>query len=185
MRRSEVLGLREEDINIPFRTIDINKTRHYVDGRQVIQDTKTQMSRRKLSMPDVVMRHIVLLIEDHHALQYKHTDWLVQDGFGQPLNPCSMTNHIGLVEDRAGLPHISVHGLRHTFATMLNSEGVDIARISAELGHSNITTTFDTYTHVFGGASASSRGIADTLNKKFDTSATFSPLAEMKKTAEA
>ena len=57
---------------------------------------------------------------------------------------------------------------RHTFASLLNSEGVDIARISAELGHSNITTTLNVYTHVFGGASASSRGIADVISSKIN-----------------
>lgn len=185
MRRSEVLGLKEEDINIPFRTISITRTRHRVDGELVVQDTKTERSTRTLAMPDIVAKHIALLIEEHHALQYAHTDWLIQDGFGQPLNPCSMTNHIKIVERNNGLPRISVHGLRHTFATMLNSEGIDIARISAELGHSQITTTFNTYTHVFGGATASSRGIADALDKKFFKRGTSQALAEKVKTAEA
>lgn len=185
MRRSEVLGLKEEDVNLTFRVLTINKTRHFIDGENVIQTPKTEMSRRTLAIPDIVADHIAQLIEQHHALQYEHTDWLVQDGFGQPLNPCSMTNHLAIIEKNNGLAHVSVHGLRHTFATMLNAEGIDIARISAELGHSNITTTLSVYTHVFGGATASSRGIADALNKKFDTSATFVPLQQQLKTAEA
>ena len=100
------------------------------------------------------------------------------------MNPGSLTNHITRIEKNNNLPLITVHGLRHTFASMLNSEGIDIARISAELGHSNITTTLNVYTHVFGGTSASSRGIADALNKKI-THATSAPLSENKKTAEA
>lgn len=185
MRRSEVLGLKEEDVNLAFKCVSITKTRHYVDGKNIIQDTKTERSRRTLAVPDMVVDHMRQLIEQHHAIQYEHTDWLIQDGFGQPLNPCSMTNHITVFEKNNGLPHVSVHALRHTFATMLNSEGIDIARISAELGHSNITTTLNIYTHVFGGTTASSRGIADALNKKFDTSATSSPLDANLKTAEA
>lgn len=185
MRRSEVLGLKEEDINLAFKFVSINKTRHYVDGKEIIQDTKTEMSRRNLAIPDMVAEHIAQLIEKHHAIQYDHTDWLIQDGFGQPMNPGSLTNHITRIEKNNGLPLISVHGLRHTFASMLNSEGIDIARISAELGHSNITTTLNVYTHVFGGATASSRGIADALNKKLDASATSVPPFENKRTAEA
>ena len=165
--------------------VSINKTRHYVDGKEIIQDTKTEMSRRNLAIPDMVAEHIAQLIEKHHAIQYDHTDWLIQDGFGQPMNPGSLTNHITRIEKNNGLPLISVHGLRHTFASMLNSEGIDIARISAELGHSNITTTLNVYTHVFGGATASSRGIADALNKKLDASATSVPPFENKRTAEA
>ena len=143
------------------------------------------MSRRNLAIPDMVAEHIAQLIEKHHAIQYDHTDWLIQDGFGQPMNPGSLTNRITRIEKNNGLPLISVHGLRHTFASMLNSEGIDIARISAELGHSNITTTLNVYTHVFGGATASSRGIADALNKKLDASATSVPPFENKRTAEA
>lgn len=185
LRRSEVLGLKEEDVNIPFKVISINKTRHFVEGKEIIQDTKTEKSRRNLAIPDLVADHIKALIDKHHAIRYEHTDWLIQDGFGQPMNPGVLTNHILSFEKKNGLPHISVHGLRHTFASMLNSEGIDIARISAELGHSNITTTLNVYTHVFGGASASSRGIADALNKKFDTFATSAPLSDNIKTAEA
>lgn len=185
LRRSEVLGLKEEDVNLAFKFISINKTRHFVDGKEVIQDTKTEMSRRNLAVPDIVIEHIRELIETHHAIQYDHTDWLIQDGFGQPMHPGVLTNHILSFEKNNGLPHISVHGLRHTFASMLNSEGIDIARISAELGHSNITTTLNVYTHVFGGTTASSRGIADVLNKKFDTSGTITPLSEKERIAEA
>ena len=61
-----------------------------------------------------------------------------------------------------------MHGLRHTFATLLNANNVDIAQISAELGHSNLTTTLNIYTHVFGDVSSSSRGIADTIDSVFD-----------------
>ena len=171
-------------MNLPFKSISINKTRHFVEGKEIIQDTKTEKSRRNLAIPDLVADHIKALIDKHHAIRYEHTDWLIQDGFGQPMNPGVLTNHILSFEKKNGLPHISVHGLRHTFASMLNSEGIDIARISAELGHSNITTTLNVYTHVFGGASASSRGIADALNKKLD-SATSVPLSDNIKTAEA
>ena len=184
MRRSEVLGLKEGDVNIPLKCVSISHTRHRVNGESIEQDTKTEQSRRTLALPDVVVEDIKALIEEHDA-RYKHTDYLIQDGFGHPLNPSVLTNHIHEIEDRAGLPHISVHGLRHTFASMLNSEGVDIARISRELGHSNISTTLGVYTHIFGGASTSSRGIADALNKKVAEIATNLPLIEQEKTAEA
>lgn len=182
MRRSEVLGLKESDVNIPFKCVTISHTRHRVSGEMIVQDTKTEQSHRTLALPDIVVEDIKALLLDHDR-EYKHTDYLIQDGFGQPMNPSVLTNHIGEIEKRAGLPHISVHGLRHTFATMLNNEGIDIARISRELGHSNLSTTLNVYTHVFGGATASSRGIADALNKKVEKvagSASELPLKEKK-----
>ena len=68
------------------------------------------------------------------------------------------------MEARKGLPHVSLHGLRHTYASMLHSEGVDMAAMSANLGHSNLTTTANIYTHIFKSPTQASRGIASTIN---------------------
>lgn len=175
MRRSEVLGLRASDIDLDNKCVSISNTRHYVDGKMVEQDTKTERSRRVLALPDILVDDIRELMNDHTAFVWDKSEYLIQDGFGKPMNPCVFTNHIGVIEKNNGLPSVSVHGLRHTFASMLNAEGIDIARISAELGHSNITTTLNIYTHILNGASASSRGIADTFNRKAMKTATLLP----------
>ena len=61
-----------------------------------------------------------------------------------------------------GLPDVTLHGLRHTFATMLNASGeFDLAEISAALGHSNIGTTINIYTHLFDSQAHSARRIAE------------------------
>ena len=104
------------------------------------------------------------------------------------MNPTTLTAAIYRIEDEAGLPHVSPHDLRHTFASMLNAQHVDIAVISRELGHSNIGITMNTYMHVFGNVADSSRGIADSLNNKFNreaASASNLPLFRNEKTAEA
>lgn len=181
LRRSEILGLREEHINLPFKTVKIADTRHRVDKKNITQDTKTKKSYRILSLPDFLADDIARLIEEHHSLPYDHTEYLIQDGFGQPLNPSTLTNRILRLEKECGLPSVSLHDLRHTFATLLlNTQKVDIAQISAELGHSNVTTTLDRYSHVLNGSSVSSKGIATLINADF---ATFSPPEADKKTA--
>lgn len=166
----------------------ISKTRHHIDGKDVVQGTKTEKSHRTLAIPDFIIADIVALIEKNNSVPYEHTDYLIQDGFGKPLGPSCLTQHLPRLEKAAGLPNVSLHDLRHTFASMLNNAGVDIAMISRELGHSNLTTTLNVYTHVFGNINDSSRNIADSLNEKFDrsiNSATFVPLEEKEKTAEA
>ena len=162
LRRGEVLGLREEDISIPFRQVSINKTRYVVEGQQLIQDTKTARSHRRLALPAGLAEEIELLIQEHHAQEWYHSDFLIQDAFGDPLSPSVFSSLIREIE-----PGITVHGLRHTFATLLNAQDVDLAQISAELGHSNLTTTLNIYTHVFGDVTSSSRGIADTVEDIF------------------
>lgn len=171
MRRSEVLGLRECDFDEENGAIYIHQTRHIVDGKTTIQDTKTARSKRVLALPKLLQDDIKALIRMHQTYDWEHSDYLIQTGFGTEMHPSTFTVHLYRLECRHGLPHVSVHGLRHTFATMLNAEGVDIARISAELGHSNISTTLNKYTHVFGGTTASSRGIANNMDRKFSKTA--------------
>ena len=188
LRRSEILGLTEDAVDTTFKWVKVRQTRHHVDGKDVIQGTKTASSRRELAVPDFVVEDIKALIEKNNSVPYEHTDFLIQDGFGKPMGHSALTTQIYRIEDKAGLPHVSLHDLRHTFASMLNNAGVDIAMISHELGHSGIAITLNTYTHVFGNVSESSRGIADTLNNRFDKpikSATFLPPSENEKTANA
>lgn len=168
MRRSEILGLKESDVNITFKSVSITKSRHNVKGEDVVQGTKTEQSHRTLAVPDFVIEDIKKLIERNNSFQYKRTDFLVQNGFGEPMTPSALSARIYDIEESAGLPMVSLHDLRHTFASMLNNAHVDIAMISRELGHSNIATTLSIYTHVFGNVAESSRSIADSLNDKFE-----------------
>lgn len=188
LRRSEILGLTESAVSIPFKCLTVSQTRHHVNGKMIIQGTKTESSHRTLAVPDFVLSDIEELIRKHNAVPYEHTDFLIQDGFGKPMGHSALTMQIFRIEERVGLPRVSIHDLRHTFASMLNNAHVDIAMISRELGHSSIGITLNTYTHVFGNVAESSRGIADTLNSKFENSAIFAPnlpLQTNEKTANA
>ena len=62
-----------------------------------------------------------------------------------------------------GIPRISVHGLRHMYATALLEKGVSLAKISALLGHSSVNTTFEFYVDIMEG----NERIMDFLNKEF------------------
>lgn len=188
LRRSEICGLREHHISIPFKTITVEQARCRVKCKDVVKTTKNETSHRHIAIPDFVLEDIVELIEQHNSVRYEHTDYLVQDGFGHPIGHSALTTQIYRIEKRAGLPQASLHDLRHTFASMLNSAKIDIAMISRELGHANITTTLNIYTHVWGNVSNSSRGIADSLNNKFEKqieTATFMPPTSKEKTANA
>ena len=177
LRRSEILGLKESDIIIPFRQMTIKETRHRIKGKEdIIQDTKTDSSYRTMAIPEFLLEDIIKLIEEHHANPYNDTDYLIQNGFGQPMSPSTLTKYISKVNKKHNLPHVTTHGLRHTYASILNYNHVDIARISKELGHSNISTTLNIYTHVFNNLSESSKDIANTIDNMFsEDSATILP----------
>lgn len=165
LRRSEILGLKESDVDIVRGLINIHNTRHRVDGRDVDQDTKTKKSTRVLALPDILIIDIARLMQVHRDFPYEKTDYLIQNGFGEPLQPQALSSRLTRLEQKKGLPNVTLHGLRHTYASLLHSQGVDMAQISAELGHSNLATTMNIYTHIFNSASASSRGIAGVVNQ--------------------
>ncbi|MFP4016451.1 MAG: tyrosine-type recombinase/integrase, partial [Halanaerobiales bacterium] len=72
---------------------------------------------------------------------------LCQDN-GKPLDPSSFSEHYKGILKNAGLPDVCFHSLRHTFATLSLEAGVSIKAIQDILGHSTISTTMDTYSHV-------------------------------------
>lgn len=181
LRRSEILGLRESDVDIVNGILNIHNTRHRVDGEDIESDTKTKRSTRTLAMPDIVLIDAAKLMQMHREFKYESTDFLIQDGFGNAINPQALASRLTRMEERKGLPHVSLQGLRHTYASMLNESGVDMARISAELGHSNLSTTMNVYTHIFKTPTQSSRGIASTIDQITGNSAKLLPNSENEK----
>ena len=164
LRRSEILGLRESDVDIIKGLVYVHNTRHRVDGKDIEADTKTKRSTRVLALPDILILDLARLIEMHRQFPYESTDFLIQDGVGNPLGGQALSSRLTRLEQKQGLPNVTMHGLRHTYASLLHSQGVDMAHISAELGHSNLTTTANIYTHIFQSATNASRGIANTIN---------------------
>lgn len=164
LRRSEILGLRESDVDIVKGLVYVHNTRHRVDGVDIEADTKTKRSTRVLALPDILILDLARLIETHRQFPYESTDFLIQDGVGNPLGGQALSSRLTRLEQKNGLPTVTMHGLRHTYASLLHSQGVDMANISAELGHSNLATTMNIYTHIFQSATNASRGIASTIN---------------------
>ena len=161
MRRSEILGLRESDVSFEHNSITVRNTRHRVENTNIEQGTKTARSRRTLAMPKFVADDVNYLIEMHKSLEFKTSDYLIQDGFGEPLNPSTLSNRSIRYCKSHNLEVVSMHRLRHTYASMLiNSRQADIIQISAELGHSNTTTTLNIYGHLTEEASESSKHIS-------------------------
>lgn len=68
--------------------------------------------------------------------------------------------------DKAGLPHIRLHDFRHSHASLLASEGINIQEIARRLGHSNVEMTWNTYSHLYPQEEERAVGI---LNKIFET----------------
>ena len=165
LRRSEIMGLMNGDVNVLWRTIKVQRTRHRIHCEDIIQDMKTEQSRAVVSVPEFVMYDIVRLMKEHEEDPYIENPFLIQYA-SEPMRPDYAKRQIKEFTKSHGLPDVTLHGLRHTFASMLNASGeFDIAEISAALRHSNIGTTLNIYTHLFESAAKSSRRISDFMQK--------------------
>ena len=66
---------------------------------------------------------------------------------GKPISPDTVTDWFGKFIKRSNLPHVTLHSLRHTNATLMIAEGTDVCTVSKRLGHANTATTLNIYTH--------------------------------------
>jgi len=81
---------------------------------------------------------------------------------GGPISPDSVNNMLKRVLERAGIPKVRFHDLRHTFATIALQNGVDIKTVSGMLGHFSAGFTLDTYAHV---TTSAQKEAAQTMGK--------------------
>ena len=165
MRRGELLGLEWPDFDFKAKVLSINRTSQYVAAKGNYTDTtKTASSRRSLPISD----SLLTLLLQYKAWQEERRakageawvpEWtehprLFTQWNGKPMFNNTPYRFLENFTKRHGLPHISVHSLRHTNATLLISEGADIKTVSALLGHSETSTTLNIYTHTVQKAKA-------------------------------
>lgn len=148
LRRSEILGLKKEDFNLADKTITIRRTRHAINGEDIIQTPKTISSVRTLALPDFISAEMIRVIAKNSFSEFI----ILYDK--KPMQPRYLSNAIENIRRRyPEFGKITFHGLRHTAASNLIAEGVSIADVSKMLGHSTITTTLNIYTHAFNNSS--------------------------------
>ena len=114
---------------------------------------KTESSIREIAIPEF----IISLLEEYKLwydeqkstvgdFWHESNRLFVQDD-GKPIHPSTISKWFEQFVKKIGLPVINFHGLRHTNATLLISQQVDVATVSARLGHAQITTTYNFYVH--------------------------------------
>lgn len=162
LRRSEIYGLLHSDVS---DTVSITKTRHRLNGKDIIQSPKTAASIRVLALPEFVQNDIRSLIADQ-TTRPANGEYLIQNPFGEPVGHSWGNKLLAEFLEENELPHITVHGLRHTCASMLIQSGIPIAEVSAHLGHASIDITLRTYTHLFRDASTASKNISKVLESR-------------------
>lgn len=155
VRLGELMGLDLENIDFKNKEISVNKSSQYLASTGVYTKTpKTPSSYRHISIPDSVIE-----ILEEYKLWYNdqklfygelwtNSNRLFVQSDGKPMHPSTISKWFVKYVGQIGLPVINFHGLRrHTNATLLISQNIDVAVVAARLGHAQITTTYNFYVH--------------------------------------
>ena len=139
LRFSEALGLTPDDFDFAHQTLSVSKTWDYKNGGGFVP-TKNESSVRKVQLDWQLIMQLSGLLKNlpHDKPIFVH---------GKVYNSTAndvLARHCKNVD----VPVISIHGLRHTHASLLLFAGVSIASVSRRLGHASMTTTQETYLHV-------------------------------------
>jgi integrase len=154
MRRSELAGAERRLVDLDKGTLTMEDTRIVVDGKAEDSDGKTDSSySRTVSLDAVTIaylrRHLAMLDRDRrefgkgyqdHGKLFCHPD-------GHLIHPDTITRRFNRLVDRAEVPRIRLHDVRHTYATVALDHGEDLKVISDRLGHANMNVTAQIYTH--------------------------------------
>ena len=145
LRRGELLALRWEDLNVKERILTVNKQVTRMEGELDVAEPKTKNSVRKVALSQ---QAVDLLVQEHE----QHPDNPIlfpSPRTGGYWSPDAVSRINRKLLKNAGIEeHVRFHDLRHTFATMAISSGVDVKTLSSMLGHFSAGFTLDTYTHI-------------------------------------
>ena len=157
LRRGEVLALRWKDVNLVEGRITVNQSLEQTKDGLRFKSPKTERSRRQVPLPSVTLD----LLKEHKKKQneerlrlgpiYQNNNLVFPRPDGSTMPPDSFSTNFAAFIRRSGLKHIRFHDLRHSHATQLLLQGVHPKIVSERLGHSNISITLDTYSHVLPG----------------------------------
>lgn len=142
LRFAEALALTKEDFNFEKQRIIINKSWNYKEKIGHFQPTKNESSNRTVMVDWQLMQQFQSLIRS------KEDDQLIFFDKNRRVYNSTLNQKLATYCEKLDIPIISIHGLRHTHASLLLYEGVSIASVAKRLGHSNTTTTQETYIHI-------------------------------------
>ena len=145
IRLGEICALEWDDLSLENKTITVNKAVQKIKGEVKINTPKTKSSIRTIKLCDECIRLLSELKEN----QIPKSKYIFPSSVtGEIRDTSAVTRRLHRIQDRAGVPRIRFHDLRHSFATLSLEQGMDIKTVSHMLGHTDAGFTMNTYMHV-------------------------------------
>lgn len=154
IRQGEALGLAWKDVDLERGLIHVRRSLQRLSGQFEFVEPKSRRSRRTVLLP----ASAVVALRDHRIRQeqerclagesWADSELVFTSKSGKPLDYTNVTTAFQRLLKRAGLPQKRFHDLRHSCATLLLAQGVSPRVVMEILGHSQISLTLNTYTHV-------------------------------------
>lgn len=152
-RRGEICGLQWSRVDLDQKQLCINAALAYSPDKGVYLTTTKTSDTRYIKLTDETcalfrkyrawQNSIRLMVGD----RWHDRDFVFTNDEGSPIHPESVSNWLNRFTARHDLPHIHAHAFRHSAASILIANGIDVVTVSRQLGHSNATTTASIYAH--------------------------------------
>ncbi len=174
-RRGEMLALRWNDVDLEKGVMNICRTMSWVSGYGYVEnEPKTKAGRRRIMLTDAA----IAALKEHKVRQkearviagdeWKERDIVFSNIYGSFLNPNAVLVWYHSLLEKAGLPDMRFHDLRHSAATILLVMGVHPKVVQELLGHSTIAMTMDVYSHLLPSMHQDATDKMNTLFKKIE-----------------
>lgn len=158
LRRSELVGLAWEHVDLERASLRVVRGIQRVGGKLVVLPPKTERSKRTLSLPRIAVE----ALRAHRSRQredrllagprWQENGLVFPSTIGTPMDGTNVNHRFHTLLKRAGLPPQRFHDLRHGAASLLLAQGVSMRAVMEQLGHSQMGTTSDLYSHIMPAA---------------------------------
>ena len=169
-RRGEIVGLKWDRVNWADSSIRIDTTLLYTPDRSVYESTIKTGADRTIKLPketmELLRQYKVWQLETRLAMgdRWKDTPYVFTGECGGCMAPDTLSGYLTRFEKKYSLPHIHAHKFRHSMASVLYFSGADPVSISKRLGHAQVSTTQNIYSHLIEQADTqSAERIADAI----------------------
>ena len=169
LRQAELLGLRWADVDLDGAVLHVRQQVYRLQGAWVFSEPKTAAGRRTISLSGRAVEALRERRRGQNAERLRAQDWedldlVFANRRGRPTERANLQRQsFWPLLERAGLPRVRFHDLRHACASMLLAQNVNPKIVQEMLGHSSIAVTMDTYSHAMPSLQADAVAKMDRL----------------------